>query len=547
MRPVVLLVAAAWAAVSGYAAAPPVQAGGELRLCLRADPRTFNPILVDDDPGETIRYLTGGVLLRVNRLTQEIEPELAISWQVRMGGREIEFQLRSGVRYSDGSALVAEDVAFTMRALMDPAVHSPTGDAFRSKQGPVVAKVLSANRVSVTFPRGVAGLERLFDQVAILNPAALANVSKPWEMPVLGPFRVAEYHPGDYVLLQRNPNYWKKDADGRKLPYLDSVRLTIQPNRDIEMFRFLRGEVDAVGGLDPDSFARLAKRMPGAAVDRGPSLESEQIWFNQVPRAPLPAYQKEWFRSREFRRAISEAIHREDICRVVYGGRAVAAAGPVSPANRFWVHAGLRPAAWDAAAALHRLERAGFRMANGRLYDGAGHAVEFSLITNGGNKMRERMAAMVQQDLATIGIRLNVVTLDFVSLLERISRSFRYEACLLGLVNVDLDPNGQMNIWLSSSAEHQWNPLQATPQTNWEAEMDRLMLAQASEIRAPLRKAAFDRVQEIVREEAPFVYLVHPNSLSAISPRLRNAAPAVLRPQVWWNIERLYLVPEGKR
>ncbi len=79
-------------------------------------------------------------------------------------------------------------------------------------------------------------------------------------------------------------------------------------------------------------------------------------------------------------------------------------------------------------------------------------------MTNAGNRAREAMATMIQQDLRAIGITVNVVTLDFPSLIQRISESFDYEAALLGLVNVELDPNAQMNVWLSSSEEHQWNP-----------------------------------------------------------------------------------------
>jgi peptide/nickel transport system substrate-binding protein len=161
------------------------------------------------------------------------------------------------------------------------------------------------------------------------------------------------------------------------------------------------------------------------------------------------------------------------------------------------------------------------------------------VVTNAGNRTRERMAAMIQQDLAPIGVRLNVVTLDFPSLIERMTRSFNYEACLLGLTNVDLDPSAQMNVWLSSAGNHQWNPNQKAPATAWEAEIDRLMRAQAAEPRAAARKRLFDRVQQIVSEEAPFIYLVNKNSLMAFSPQIRNIAPAAVQPQAYWNIEVL--------
>ena len=176
--------------------------------------------------------------------------------------------------------------------------------------------------------------------------------------------------------------------------------------------------------------------------------------------------------------------------------------------------------------------------------DRAGNTVQFSLVTNAGNKIRARAAAMIQQDLARIGIRVNVVTLDFPSLIERITRSFDYEACLLGFSNVELDPNTQMNVWLSSGANHPWSPSQKIPATAWEAEIDRLMRAQASNTDPKQRKAHFDRVQEIVSEEAPVIYIAHRNSLVAVSPQVRNAAPVVLRPQAYWNIDRLQLAAQ---
>src|SRR5712691_4696693 len=95
------------------------QTGSELRFCLRNEPKTFNPLLVEDDASETVRYLTGGVLLRANRQTQQLEPELAVSWKVSKDGRQITFQLRKGVFFSDGTPFSAADVAYTVRKEKD--------------------------------------------------------------------------------------------------------------------------------------------------------------------------------------------------------------------------------------------------------------------------------------------------------------------------------------------------------------------------------------------------------------------------------------------
>lgn len=506
----------------------------ELRFYLHSDPKTFNPGLVADPDSETIRYLTGGVLVRLNRQTQQLEPELATAWKVSKDGKTITFQLRQGVRFSDGTPFGAQDVQFTMTVLMDPMLHSPTGDAFRSGQGKISAAILTPDRISLTFPAPVAGLEKLFDQVAIMSASSPKK-----EMAVLGPFYVAEYKPGAYVALHRNPNYWKHDDAGRALPYLDAVKLEIQSNRDIEMLKFSRNEIHLINAMDADYFDRLAHSAPDKVRDAGPSLDSEMMWFNQASEASIASYKLEWFRSRNFRQAVSLSINRDDLCKVVYGGHAIPARGPVSPANKYWFNSQLPQARFDQEDALRLLQEDGFRLVDGKLVDRGGHPVQFSIITNAGNRSRERMVSMIQADLRAIGMQVNVVTLDFPSLIQRISKAFNYEAAMLGLTNVELDPNEQMNVWLSSSDQHQWNPRQSAPATSWEAEIDRLMLVQASAMDDKTRKRAFDRVQEIVADELPFIYLVNQNALVGVSPALQGVVPVAARPQTYWDIEHI--------
>jgi peptide/nickel transport system substrate-binding protein len=310
------------------------------------------------------------------------------------------------------------------------------------------------------------------------------------------------------------------------------------------MLRFRRGELDLINSLDSEYFDKPASTSPQLVHDAGPSLDSEQLWFNEVAKSPIPDYKKSWFRSATFRRAISEAINRQDLSAVVFHGHAQPAVGPFSPANKFWFNSNLKPQTYSPDAALKELQADGFRIENGALKDKDGNEVVFSIITNSGNKYRERMAVLIQDDLQKIGIHVNVVTLDFPSLIERMTQTFDYEAMILGLTNVDLDPNGEMNVWLSSSENHQWNPQQKTPETPWEAEIDRLMRVQASTSDAKKRKEAFDRVQEIVVEQEPFIFLINKNALSAVAMTVRGAAPVILSPQTFWNAE--WLTVSGK-
>lgn len=512
----------------------------ELRFCLRAEPKTFDPLLVQDEPSEVIRYLTGGVLIRLNRRTQELEPELATSWNVSENGRRIDFNLRQPLHFSDGSPLTAADVAYTIQRVMDPNLHSPLADQFRSGSGGVETRVASPGAISVRFPAPISALALQFDELAIEShePQRQAHGFRP----IAGPFAIAEYKAGYYILLRRNAYYWKHHADGRQLPQVDTIRLDIQQNRDIEALRFRRGEIDLIEKLDPELYERIAADAPKSVFDTGPALDAIVMWFNQNPAAPIAATRKTWFSSTAFRRAISYAVHRDDICRIVFRGHAQPAAGTVSPSNRAWFDPSLKADAFSAGKALDLLKSDGFHQDGGVLYDRLGNAVQFSIATNSGNKLHERMLTLIQEDLAHLGIRVRIVAIDFPSLIERITRTFDYDACLLPF-SPGLDPSGQMNIWLSSGANHQWSPQQTKPATAWEADLDRFMLLQASAMDAKKRKEAFNRVQEIAHEEVPFIYLVHPNALCAVSSRLRNASPALLRPHVFWNVEHLAITP----
>jgi peptide/nickel transport system substrate-binding protein len=187
------------------------------------------------------------------------------------------------------------------------------------------------------------------------------------------------------------------------------------------------------------------------------------------------------------------------------------------------------------------LEQDGFHLDAGVLRDRDGNRVEFSMITNAGSKTRTLMGTVLQQDLLKIGIRLNFLPIEFQSLVERITKTQQYESCLLGFSNVEIDPNNQMNVWLSSGALHAWNPRQPKPSTSWEAEIDRLMQVQHSAIDPQARKKAFDSVQAVIADQVPMVILVYPDVLAAVSPRVRNASPSQLPPHLYWNIEYLSL------
>lgn len=511
----------------------PSRLPGEIAWAIHYDPKTFDPAKVDEEVSELVRYLTGGVLVRINRETQLPEPQLAESYRITPDGTQIEFKLRAGLRFSDGSPLTSADVAWSLRRILSPSTDSVIAEEFLVP-GQVAISTPDNLTIKIHLPKRVVGLERIFDEIAI-EPA-----NRPSEGRVTaGPFTVADYKRGQYLRLKRNPYYWQRDPSGAQLPYASGIRLDVLNNREQQIALFLRGEYDFIDSLPADLYGVIARKSPPSARDLGPSLNTEQLWFNESLAAPLPQYQTIWFRSRNFRVAISEAIHRADLARISYDGHATPAYSFISPANKLWYNSKLKYPQESAADAGRLLAQAGFHRNGNQLVDSAGHAVRFSILTNAGNPARQKMAVMIQQDLAALGMQVTIVALDFPALIERLMHKQDYEACLLGLSDTEPDPSSMMNQWLSSSPNHQWNPSEKAPETDWEAEIDRQMELQASSASQQVRKAAVDRVQQIVADQQPFIYLVYPNVLEAISPQLRGVRPAIVSPGPVWRIESI--------
>lgn len=506
---------------------------GELVWAIAYDPKTFDPAKVDDQESETVRYLTGGVLLRFNRYTQKMEGQLAESWNLSPDYKTLTFKLWSGLQFSDGSPLTSKDVVWSLQRALLPSTGAVVAEEFISP-AQVTVNAPDDRTVVVHLPQRIVGVEKFFDEIAI-EPFQRETQGRV----TAGPFVVADYRRSQFIRLVRNPHFHERDASGKHLPYAAAVRLDIVDNPEQQIRLFQRGEYDLIQRLGPDYFELLKQKLPSAVRDLGPSLNTEQLWFNQAPGAPIPDWEKRWFQNQAFRVAVSRAIKRSDLARIAYAGHATPAYSSISPANQTWYNSRISVLHEDQAAARTELTGAGFRLDNSVLKDADGHPVKFSILTNAGNAARMKMATLIQQDLSALGMQVTVVGLDFPALIERMMHTQNYEACLLGFDNVELDPNAMMNIWVSSSPDHQWNPSEKSPATPWEAEIDRQMQQQATSLRQAQRKAAVDRVQQIFADQQPFIYLVYPNVLYAISPGLGGVQPALLYPGLIWNVERL--------
>jgi peptide/nickel transport system substrate-binding protein len=504
-----------------------------------------------------------GDLIHINRFTEDTEPALAKTWQVSPDGLKYTLHLRHGLRFSDGHPLDADDVLFSFNLYLDENAHSPQRDALIIAHKPISVKRIDAYTIVFGLARPYAAAERLFDSVAILprhllersyQEGSLAQAwglaSSPAKIAGLGPFRLKEYLPGQRVTLERNPYYWQTDRKGNRLPYLDEITFLFVTSADAEVIRFQAGDTDIINRLSAADASVLEANQSVHVYDLGPSLEYNFLFFNLNTTVPAQsteiARKQAWFREVKFRQAISLAIDRDGITRLVYRGRATPLWTPVTPASKFWIDTAIPhpPRSLDQARKL--LQSAGFTWTpNGTLLDGAGSPVEFSILTSASNSQRTQMATMIQADLKQLGIRVQVVPLEFRAVLDRIFQTHDYEAAVLALGGGDVDPNSQMNVWLSSGSDHLWNIGQPHPATPWEAEIDQLMEKQLSTVKPDVRKHLYDRVQEIFVENVPLICLVSPNILVGSKNQVANFEPAILDPHTLWNAQELFLPGNG--
>jgi peptide/nickel transport system substrate-binding protein len=539
----------------------PGRRGGRLVVALRSEPKTLNPLTATSDLSsrELVRQLTAD-LIHINRASQATEPALARSWTVTPDGRRYTLELRRGLRFSDGQPFDADDVLFTFEAHLDPKSQSPQRDLLIVAGQPIRVEKLGPYSVRLELAEPYAAAERLFDSLAILprhllEPARReGRLAQAWDLSTppgqvagLGPFRLKGYVPGERIVLEKNPHYWKQDRHGNRLPYLDELVFLFVASEDAQAIRFQGGETDVVSRLSAENHAVLERdRARGYRLtDLGASLEYSFLFFNlndlSAKALPGVARKQEWFRRREFREAVGSALDRDGIVRLVYQGRATPLGTHVTPGNRLWVNEALPRPRRSLPRARALLQQAGFSWRpDGTLTDASGQAVELSIAVSSSNAARLKTATILQDDLRQLGMTVHVTPLESRGLLDRVLHNHDYEAALMSLGGGDVDPNGEIDVWMSSGKTHLWNPGQERPATPWEAEIDSLMRRQLTTLDRPARKRLYDRVQQIVAENLPVIPLVSPNLLVGAKANLANFRPAVLDSYTLWNSEELF-------
>jgi peptide/nickel transport system substrate-binding protein len=541
--------------------------GGKLVIAQRSEPRTFNPVVAGDQNSYGVNARMMADLIHINRATQKTEPALAKSWTASKDGTQFTLKLRRGLRFSDGAPFDADDVLFSFKVYLDEQVHSSQRDLLIISGKPITLQKIDAYTVRFTFPAPYSAAERVFDGLAMLPRHLLekeyqeGKISQAWTLNTppekiagLGAFRLKQVVPGDRIVLERNPNYWKIDAKGQKLPYLDELTFVVVPTQDAQVIRFQAGDSQLISGLSADNFVALEpeqKTRHFKLYDAGPGLEYNFLLFNlndDTDRLPEVARKQKWFRDVRFRQAVSAAIDRASIVRLIYRNRASAIATHVSPGNKAWFNAAVPAPAQSLKRARDLLQAAGFSWKpDNTLVDSSGQPVEFTIIVSSSNAQRGQIATLVQADLKAIGIATHVAPMESRSASDRVLNSHDYEAAVMGLVSGDADPTPDMNVLMSNAQTHLWHLGEKTPATPWEAELDQLMQKQLVTMNYQQRRKIYDRVQEVLAQQLPMVYLASPNILVGAQEDLGNFHPAIIEQYTFWNADELFWhTPAGK-
>jgi len=535
------------------------RAGGGLVVAQRVEPKTLNPVMALDNPSRDVIWRMMADLVHINRQSQQTEPALAKAWTISPDGRRYTLTLRRGIRFSDGHPFDADDVVFSFQVYMDEKVGSPQRDLLLPGGKPIVVHKIDPHTVEFQLPQPYGPAERLFDSIAILPrhileksyqeaafPEAWQLNSRPEQIVGLGPFRLKEYVPGTRAVLERNPYYWKADRAGKRLPYLERITFLFVGTDDAQVMRFQAGETDIVNRISPENYSVLVKNQNGnyRVSDLGPGLEYNFLFFNLNDlgqKFPQVSAKQAWFRELNFRRAVSSAIDREAIVRLVCRERGTPLWEPVTTGNKLWLNPAVPKPPRDLDHARDLLKSAGFSWTqDGSLLAPGGERVAFSIMVAAGNAPRVSMATIIQEDLRALGMRIDIVPLEFRAMLDRVTQTFEYEAAVMGIASGDVDPTSDVNVWLSTGSTHLWHLHEPRPATAWEAEIDRLIQEQLTSSQFKERKQLFDRVQELIADNLPIICLATPNILVGAKANLGNFRPAILEPYTLWNVEELF-------
>ncbi|MBU2043703.1 MAG: ABC transporter substrate-binding protein [Candidatus Omnitrophica bacterium] len=537
--------------------------GGELVLSTVTDPKSFNPIVSKESNVGAIMGLVFEGLTRTNGVTTEVEPNLAQSWEVSEDGKVWTFHLRQDVNWSDGVPFTAADVVFTFNQLIfNLDIETSSRDVF-TIEGKIF-KVEELDKFTVRFilPVKFAPFLRGMGQEILPKHLLEKVVSKGkfnyhWGLDTkledivgTGPFMLSKYLPAERITLVKNPNYWRKDKQNKRLPYIDKITYLVVQNQDVAVLKFEQGQIDYYGLRGQDYPILKPKEKEGnfKVYNTGPDFGTNFLLFNQnrdknkkTKKPYVSEYKLNWFTELKFRKAVACAIDKDSIINIVMNGLGSRQDSAMSPSAGFFYNPNVEKYEYSIEKAKVLLKEIGIydRDQDGIAEDDQGNKIEFNLFTNSENTQRLALANIIKKDLEQLGFKVNFVPLSFNQLTSKLDSTFDWDALILGFTG-GIEPHFGNNVWQSSGHLHAWYPKQPKPATSWEAEIDKIFNQAVQELDRDKRKQFYDRWQEIVAQELPLIYTVLPQSIFAVRNKFGNLNPTPYG-GAFHNLEEIYI------
>ncbi len=492
-----------------------------------AEPSNLIPMLASDSPSFDVSGLIYNGLVKYDTDLSVIG-DLAESWDISNDGLVITFHLRKGVKWTDGVEFTADDVMFGYQTIISD--KTPTAYSEDFKQ---VKKAEAPDRYTfrVTYAKPYAPALTSWGSLVIL-PKHLLDGKDITKSPLardpvgMGPYKMTKWVSGQEVDLDSNHDYF----EGR--PYIDRYVYKVIPDSATMFLELQTGGVDMMA-LTPMQYTKQKNGKffrDNFQKFRYPSFAYTYLGFN---------LKHPFFRDRRVRQAIAYAIDKQEILDVVLFGLGSVATGPYVP-NTWPYNPNVKRYGYNPEKANELLMEAGWKMgSDGILRNKEGRPFEFTILTNIGNSLRMNTATIIQWRLAKIGIKVHIRVLEFSTFINEFIDKRRFEAVILGW-QIGLDPD-QYDIWYSGKTKEK--ELNFVSYNN--PEVDALLEKGRRTFDINERKKAYYRIQEILAEDLPYVFLYVPDSLTIVNGRFKGIRVSPIG--ITYNLPKWYVPKQLQR
>lgn len=468
--------------------------GGTVVVVMNADPGPMNPAITTAGGTHTVTDQIFNGLVGLDDTLNPV-PELAASWTISADGKTYTFKLASGVMWHDGQPFSSADVKFTFeQGLLK--FHARTKAALESVLDGIDAP--DAGTVIFRFKQPYGPFLQRLDVVEASIIAKHIYDGKDLEKdpatakPIgTGPFKFTEYVKGDHVTLDRNTTYFKKDASGAQLPYLDKAILRIIPNSTTAVQALEQGEVDYLGSVPGADLARLQKNSSLTLVQgfggSGGSVCQDVL---------IPNLTKKPFDTLEGRRAFYTAIDRKFIVDQVYFNQGIPSTGPISSQMAWAYTPQVHQYPFDVAQANKLLDQAGYaRGADGtRLTVTFTHAASYAKL---GEALREQLKA--------VGISFQLESLDVNAANDKVFMKKDFDLGVASYCNGSDPEVGVRRVYVSSNI----GPILFSNGAGYKnPKIDQLFDQGAAQTDRAERAKTYAQIQQILTDDVPYFWIV---------------------------------------